>query len=82
MNAIVETINWAGRAFVEFALPMFIQSSVLILILLLLDVPGGLSLLALDAGSPEARVAPVLVVARQHRHLAGRRIGRTRIDPA
>ncbi|MDI6449283.1 M56 family metallopeptidase [Anaerobaca lacustris] len=38
MNAIVETINWAGRAFVEFALPMLIQSSVLILILLAVDV--------------------------------------------
>ncbi len=38
MNAIVETINWAGRAFVEFALPMFIQSSVLILILLAVDI--------------------------------------------
>ncbi len=38
MNAIIETINSAGRTFVEFALPMFIQSSVLILILLALDV--------------------------------------------
>ncbi|MBN1179418.1 MAG: M48 family metalloprotease, partial [Anaerolineae bacterium] len=38
MNAIVETINAAGRTFVESALPMFIQSSVLILILLALDV--------------------------------------------
>lgn len=38
MNAIVETINSAGRAFVEFALPMLIQSSVLILILLAVDV--------------------------------------------
>jgi len=38
MNAIIETINSAGRTFVEFALPMLIQSSVLILILLALDV--------------------------------------------
>lgn len=38
MNAIVETINSAGRTFVEFALPMLIQSSVLILILLAVDI--------------------------------------------
>ncbi|MDI9431614.1 MAG: M56 family metallopeptidase, partial [Planctomycetota bacterium] len=38
MNAIIETSNAAGRAFVEFALPMFIQSSVLILILLAVDL--------------------------------------------
>ena len=38
MNAIIETINAAGQAFIEFALPMLIQSSVLILILLALDI--------------------------------------------
>lgn len=38
MNAIIETSNAAGRAFVEFALPMLIQSSVLILILLAVDL--------------------------------------------
>ncbi len=38
MNAIIETINAAGQAFIRFALPMFIQSSVLILILLLVDM--------------------------------------------
>jgi len=38
MNAIVETINAAGRAFVDFALPMLVQSTVLILILLTVDV--------------------------------------------
>lgn len=38
MSAIIEAINSAGQAFVEFMLPMFIQSSVLILILLALDV--------------------------------------------
>lgn len=38
MNTIVETINAAGRAFVDFSLPMLIQSSVLILILLAVDV--------------------------------------------
>jgi beta-lactamase regulating signal transducer with metallopeptidase domain len=37
MNAILEQINSAGLRFVEFALPMFVQSSVLILILLLTD---------------------------------------------
>ena len=34
MNAILEGINSAGRAFVEFAGPMLVQSSVLIAILL------------------------------------------------
>ena len=37
MNAILEQINSAGVKFVEFALPMFIQSVVLIVILLLVD---------------------------------------------
>ena len=34
MNASVQTINSAGRAFVGFAWPMLIQSSVLIVVLL------------------------------------------------
>ena len=38
MDTIVEHINSAGRIFVEFALPMLIQSSVLIAILLLVDL--------------------------------------------
>jgi len=38
MNAIVETLNAAGRAFVDFALPMLIQSSLLIVALLLFDL--------------------------------------------
>ncbi|MHC4283600.1 MAG: M56 family metallopeptidase, partial [Planctomycetota bacterium] len=38
MNTIVEHINSAGHTFVEFALPMLIQSSVLIVILLLVDL--------------------------------------------
>jgi len=38
MNTIVEHINSAGFSFVEFALPMLIQSSVLIAILLLADL--------------------------------------------
>ncbi|MBN1359079.1 MAG: carboxypeptidase regulatory-like domain-containing protein [Sedimentisphaerales bacterium] len=38
MNAIVQTINSAGQGFATFALPMLIQSSVLILILLLVDL--------------------------------------------
>jgi len=37
MNAILEQIHSAGLRFVEFALPMFVQSGVLILILLLAD---------------------------------------------
>jgi len=37
MNAILEQINSAGLKFVEFALPMFVQSVVLIVILLLAD---------------------------------------------
>ena len=37
MNAILEQINSASLKFVEFALPMFIQSVVLIVILLLAD---------------------------------------------
>ncbi|MHC4618321.1 MAG: M56 family metallopeptidase [Planctomycetota bacterium] len=37
MNAILENINSTGRAFVQFAVPMLLQSSVLILILLLAD---------------------------------------------
>jgi beta-lactamase regulating signal transducer with metallopeptidase domain len=38
MNTVVETLNMAGRAFIEFALPMLIQSGVLILILLAVDI--------------------------------------------
>ena len=38
MNAVFEPINSTGKAFVEFAGPMLIQSSVLILILLAVDV--------------------------------------------
>jgi hypothetical protein len=37
MNAI-DTINSLGRAFVGFAWPMLIQSSVLIVIMLILDL--------------------------------------------
>jgi beta-lactamase regulating signal transducer with metallopeptidase domain/nitrous oxidase accessory protein NosD len=37
MNTIVENINTAGRAFVGFALPMLIQSSALVVILLAVD---------------------------------------------
>ena len=37
MNAIVQLLNTAGRAFVDFAVPMLIQSSLLILILLVVD---------------------------------------------
>lgn len=38
MNATIEQINETGHAFAEFALPMLIQSGVLILILLLVDL--------------------------------------------
>jgi len=38
MNTILEQINSTGLTFVEFALPMLIQSSMLILILLLVDL--------------------------------------------
>jgi beta-lactamase regulating signal transducer with metallopeptidase domain len=38
MNAILEQINSAGYAFVEFAVPMLVQSSVLIVMLLLADL--------------------------------------------
>ena len=38
MSATIEQINGAGAAFVEFALPMLIQSGLLILILLLADL--------------------------------------------
>ena len=37
MNAIVEQINSAGRAFVDFAIPMLIQSGILITVLLLFE---------------------------------------------
>jgi beta-lactamase regulating signal transducer with metallopeptidase domain len=37
MNTILEQINSAGEAFVDFALPMLVQSGILILILLLID---------------------------------------------
>jgi beta-lactamase regulating signal transducer with metallopeptidase domain/tetratricopeptide (TPR) repeat protein len=38
MNTILEQINSAGLVFVEFAVPMLIQSAVLILVLLLADL--------------------------------------------
>ena len=38
MDAILEQINSMGNAFVEFALPMLVQSSVLIVVLLGLDI--------------------------------------------
>ncbi len=38
MNAILEQINSAGFVFVKFALPMLIQSAVLIVVLLLVDL--------------------------------------------
>jgi beta-lactamase regulating signal transducer with metallopeptidase domain/HEAT repeat protein len=38
MNTILEQINSAGYRFVEFALPMLVQSSVLIVVLLLADL--------------------------------------------
>lgn len=38
MNAVVEILNTAGRAFVEFSLPMLIQTCALILILLAVDI--------------------------------------------
>jgi beta-lactamase regulating signal transducer with metallopeptidase domain/peroxiredoxin/protocatechuate 3,4-dioxygenase beta subunit len=38
MNAVVHAINSAGQAFVDFALPMLIQSGVFVLILLLVDL--------------------------------------------
>ena len=38
MNTILEPINSTGRAFVGFALPMLVQASVLILVLLLADL--------------------------------------------
>ena len=38
MNTILEQINSTGKAFVEFAVPMLVQSSVLIVILLLIDL--------------------------------------------
>ncbi len=37
MNTIFEIVNSAGKAFIEFALPMLVQSCILILILLLTD---------------------------------------------
>jgi len=37
MNAVLEQINSTGKAFVEFAVPMLVQSSALIVILLLVD---------------------------------------------
>ncbi len=37
MNVVVETINGAGGAFIDFSLPMLVQSSVLVVILLLID---------------------------------------------
>lgn len=38
MNAIVEIVNATGKAFVEFAMPMLIQSGLLIVILLAADL--------------------------------------------
>jgi len=38
MNAIIEKTNSVGYTFIEFALPMLIQASVLIILLLLADV--------------------------------------------
>jgi bla regulator protein BlaR1 len=38
MNAILEQINSAGSVFVRFALPMLVQSSVLIVVLLIADL--------------------------------------------
>ena len=38
MDAILEQINSMGNAFVDFALPMLVQSSVLIVVLLGLDM--------------------------------------------
>ena len=38
MNAVLEQVNSIGKAFVEFAVPMLVQSGVLIVILLLLDL--------------------------------------------
>ncbi len=38
MNAVLEYINSAGKGFVEFTLPMLVQSSVLIAVLLLADL--------------------------------------------
>ncbi len=38
MNAILEQINSAGYKFVDFALPMLVQSSILIVVLLLADL--------------------------------------------
>jgi ankyrin repeat protein/beta-lactamase regulating signal transducer with metallopeptidase domain len=38
MSLILEQINSAGQAFVEFAIPMLVQSSLLILILLFVDL--------------------------------------------
>jgi len=38
MNTIVQAINSAGQAFVDLAIPMLVQSSVLILVLLLINL--------------------------------------------
>ncbi len=38
MNTLVQAINSAGQAFVDFALPMLVQSSVLILVFLLINL--------------------------------------------
>ena len=38
MDTLTEQINLIGKAFIDFALPMLIQSSVLIIILLCLDL--------------------------------------------
>jgi beta-lactamase regulating signal transducer with metallopeptidase domain len=38
MNAVLEYINWMGKGFVGFAGPMLLQSSVLIIILLIVDL--------------------------------------------
>jgi len=38
MSVILDQINSAGQVFIEFAIPMLVQSSLLILILLLVDM--------------------------------------------
>ena len=38
MDALLEQINSIGKAFIDFSLPMLIQSSILILILLAIDL--------------------------------------------
>ena len=69
MNMLIEQINSMGRAFADFAVPMLMQSSVLIVILLIVDliirrkVQGGVSVLHLDAGIGETDFADDAVIA-------------------